>query len=234
MLYTPSVLGVGQLSGKGGSVVAAHNRYGSYLRNRTVPTNPNSTSQQGVRGVFGGLAQRWRTLTDSQRQGWTDLSAQTPILNRQGNQIILAGNAFYSRVNMLRDAVGDSVLDTAPALDSPSVISTLSVDPDAAAIGGPINVAYTATGGSANNNMIIRASAPRSPGKDYVGRSELRQVQIVAGNVATPVDISAAYEAVFGTTWQTQVGMEIVVELFPVSENGLPGVGVKAQGTIHI
>ena len=231
MKYAPALLGVGQLSGSGGSVTASHNRYGTYLRNRVIPVNPNSINQQGVRAVFGGLSQRWRTLTQSQRDAWSNLSPQVPRVNSLGQQYVLSGNALYIGVNGLADAVGDATSDSAPALDSPPVITSLTVSPSIAGLGG-IAVTYTATGGSANNNYIIRATAPRSPGKDYISRSELKQIQVVAGNVASPIDIEAAYEAVFGSGWEGMLGMEIAVELFPVSENHLPGVGTTAQGTI--
>lgn len=234
MKYTPSVLGVGQLSGKGGSVVASHNRYGSYLRNRTIPTNPNTTSQQGVRGVFGGIAQAWRTLSQSQRDSWSNLSPNVPIPDSQGNPIVLAGNALYAKVNMLRDAVGDARIDDAPALDSPPTVTGLVISLDSVGPSIDFQPGTVIVGGAATNNLIVRASAPRSPGRDYVGRSELKQIDVLPGNqsFAAPVVVTPEYEAVFGAGWLAQVGMEIVLELMPVSENGLPGVPVRMQGVI--
>lgn len=221
---------VGQLSGSTGSTTASHNRYGKYFRSRTIPVNPNSVSQQGVRGVFGGLAQAWRTLTQSQRDGWTTLAQNVPRIDALGDSYVLSGNAMYASVNLLRDAVGNARDDDAPALDSPPIVSSLALT----ATGGTstLDLAYTATGGLAGNDFIIKASAPRSPGRDYVSRGELKQIMVVAGNVATPIDIQAAYSTVFGNSWETMQGMEIVVELFPVSANGLPGVGVKDQAII--
>lgn len=231
MKYAPSLLGIGQLSGSGGSVTASHNRYGTYFRNRTIPTNPNSISQQGVRGVFGGLAQRWRTLTASQRLGWSLLAPNVPRTNSLGQTYVLAGNALYSATNLLRDAVGSAVLDDAPALDSPPIITSATLTVSVAGLDG-ISLAYTATGGLAGNDIIIRATAPRSPGRDYTSRSELKQITTILGNAASPIGLEAFYETVFGAGWETQIGNEIVVEMFPVSANGLPGVGVKAEDPI--
>lgn len=227
--YSPGLM-VGQLSGSTGSTTASHNRYGKYFRSRTIPVNPNSVSQQGVRGVFGGLAQAWRTLTQSQRDSWSNLSPNVPRVDSLGDSYVLSGNALFASVNLLRDTVGDARIDDAPALDSPHTVTSLTLTADGG--GGTMSLAYAATGGAAGNNLIIRASAPRSPGRDYVSRGELKQIQVVAGNVATPINILAAYEVVFGSGWASQVGMEIVVEMFPVSANGLPGVGVKDQSEI--
>lgn len=228
MKYAPGLM-VGQLSGSTGSTTASHNRFGSYFRSRVIPVNPNSSSQQAVRGLFGGFSQAWRTLTESQRDGWASLAENVPRVDSLGVSYVLTGAQLYIGTNQLRDAVGDASIATAPALDSPPVVTSMTLTATGPAT---LSIAYTATGGAATNNFIIRASATRSAGRTFVKRSELKQIQVVAGNVATPISILAAYEALFGATWATQVGMEIVVEMFPVSENGLPGVGVKAVATI--
>lgn len=231
MKYAPSGLGVGQLSGSAGSTTASRNRYGNYLRNRTIPVNPNSVSQQGVRGIFGGLAQTWRTLTQSQRDSWSNLASNVPRTDSLGQSYVLSGIALFIGLNSTRDAVGDALINDAPSLDSPPVVLTMSLVATVA-LGGTLTLAYTNSGGAATNNMIIRASAPRSPGRDYIGRGELKQIQVVAGNVASPIDIQAAYEAVFGAGWLSQAGLEIAVELVPVSENGIAGVAVRDQEVI--
>lgn len=232
MKYAPALLGVGQLSGSGGSVTASHNRYGSYLRNRTIPVNPNTVSQQAVRALFGGVSQAWRTLTEAQRTAWSDLSPNVPRVDALGQSYVLSGNALCMSVNSLLQAVGQAVNYFAPALDSPPVMTSLSVVVDVTGLEGMIPT-FTNTGGTANNFLIVRASAPRSPGRDYIGRSELRQITVLAGNAASPGALEAAYEAVFGAGWEAEVGMEIVFEFFPVSENGLPGVGLKASSIIQ-
>jgi hypothetical protein len=229
--YAPSLVGVGQLSGSSGSTTASHNRFGSYLRNRVIPVNPNSTSQQAVRALFGGYSQAWRGLSDAQREGWNAMALNIPRVDPLGSQYFQTGAQLFVGTNINRDAVGDATTDDAPALDAAPVLTSVTLVATIA-VGGTLTVAYTGTGGSATNNMIVRASAPRSAGRQYVGRGELKQILAVAGNVATPIDIQAAYEAVFGANWLLLTGMEIVVELVPVSENGYAGVGVKDQEVI--
>lgn len=229
MKYAPSLLGIGQLSGSGGSTTASHNRFGTYFRNRVIPTNPNTTSQQGVRGIFGGFSQAWRSLSESQREGWDSLALNLPRVNSLGQQYHLTGAQLFLGTNALADAVGDASSDDAPTLDSAPVVTSLVLT---ATSGGTISLAYTASGGAATNNFIIRAGGTRSAGRRYISRSELKQIQVVAGNVASPIDITAAYAAVFGSNWDNQAGMQIPVELFPVSENHLPGVGVRTTDVI--
>ena len=51
MLFVPTI-GT-KLSGSLGGIVASHNRFGSYFRQRTVPVNPDTADQQMVRGYSG-------------------------------------------------------------------------------------------------------------------------------------------------------------------------------------
>ena len=54
-------------SGKRGDRVWQSNRYGQYSYPAFVPFNPRTPAQVAVRGVFGGVSARWRTLTEEQR-----------------------------------------------------------------------------------------------------------------------------------------------------------------------
>lgn len=229
MKYAPSAVGLGELRGSSGAATASRNRYGAYIRARVVPVNPNTDNQNDVRDFFAFLAQGWRELTESQRTAWSALAGEVPIVDSLGQTIVLSGNAMYAKVNILRRQVGDSILADAPALDQAPVILTATPTFDDSPTA---SLAYTASGGSATNNVIVRASASRSPGKAFVGRGELKQVGTFAGNAASPANILAGYNAVFGTGWQTQLGMEIVVELQGVSENGLPGATFRTRADI--
>lgn len=234
MKYAPGLM-VGQLSGSTGSTTASRGRFGSYFRSRTIPTNPNSTSQQGVRGIFGGLSQAWRALSESQRLAWNALAEQIAKVDSLGVQYFQTGAQLYVGTNVKRDAVGDAALSDAPALDSAPTVVSYSVTADAT-VGGTIEIDLGAviSGGTASNNVIVSASAPRSAGRTYVSRSELKQITTFPGNQSfvAALDITAAYEAVFGAGWALQDGMELVVRLDPVSENGFGGTPVDVQTTI--
>jgi hypothetical protein len=229
MKYAPSAIGLGELRGSSGAATASRNRYGAYIRARVVPVNPNTDNQNDVRDFFAFLAQGWRELTESQRTSWTSIAQQVPITDSLGQSMILSGNAMYAKVNILRRQVGDAIIDDAPALDQAPVIltSTATVDD-----GPTMSLAYTADGGIATNNIIVRATSTRSPGKTYVGRGELKQIFTFAGNAASPAVVIAGYNAIFGTGWQTQLGMEIIFELQGVSENGLPGATFRTRADV--
>lgn len=87
----------GQLSGSVGGVVASHNKGGQYLRNRSLPTNPNTNRQQVVRLALKTSAEAWKELASEQREAWEGYAVGTPVVNRLGESITLSGFNMYVR-----------------------------------------------------------------------------------------------------------------------------------------
>lgn len=114
-------------SGSMKGITASHNKGGAYFRGRTIPTNPNTTRQQAVRGVLGALSSAWTsTLTDSQRQAWRDYAANTPTTDSLGNTITLSGQNMYVRANTARQLATAQGLGVAFSLinDAPVIFNT--------------------------------------------------------------------------------------------------------------
>ena len=57
-------------SGKCGTMVWQRNRYGPICYPAFIPRNPRTPAQQAIRGIFGAVSKRWRTLTEAQRLDW--------------------------------------------------------------------------------------------------------------------------------------------------------------------
>lgn len=231
MKYAPSAL-VGQLSGSAGSTTASRNRYGAYIRNRAVPVNPNTVDQQLFRARFGNLSAAWRELSNNNKEGWSLLAPEVPRSDALGQSQVLSGQALYIGVNQNRLLTGQAIATNAPALDSPPTITALSVQ----VVGNPTNTigsTFTVTGGTASNFLMVRATPPLSPGKAFLGKNQFRVLGFVAGNATSPQALATMYNAKFGTNWQTQYGMQIAVELVPISANGFAGVPVRAVDAIE-
>lgn len=230
MKYAPSAL-MGQLSGSQGSTVASRNRYGSYLRGRSTPVNPNTTPQQLVRARLGSLSQQWRQLTQSQRDGWEAYGLQVNRQDSLGVTYTLNGQTAFQSVNLNRLAVGNAIITSAPpGIDDPPTITALSNTADSSV--PEIIITWTVTGGLATNDLIIRATPPVSPGRKFIPRSWYKQLTVLPGNTASGADVAAAYAAVYGTTWTGQLGRVIHIEVVPVSVDGLAGVGVQSFSDI--
>lgn len=222
---------IGQLSGRQGSTVATHSRFSSFFRNRVMPVNPRTPAQTLVRDAMTAITQNWKSLTDTQREAWTQLAQLVPLRNSQGVPIILTGHLYYVRFNLTRRSVSLARLDTAPPnVEQPPSSSSLTL----ALISGPaaMNVTPVAVDGSANNFFAVYATQILSPGVSFIDQSKYRLIDEVAGNVATPFAILPAYETVFGAGWQNMIGMQIAVKLLGISDTGFEGESVETSAII--
>ena len=107
---------VTQASGSIGGTTYSHNRGGLYRRARAIPTNPNTTQQQAVRGFFAQVSAAWRdTLTAAQREAWNTYALNTPISNALGDPINIGGLGMYQRGNIARLQAGLARVDAGPS-----------------------------------------------------------------------------------------------------------------------
>ncbi len=115
-IFTPGPA-VAQVSGSIGGTTFSRNKGGQYMRNRAVPTNPNTALQQAVRENFATrVAEYSTTLTQIQRDGWIDYAQDNPILNALGQSILLTGQQWYIRLNTVLDQAGLTSVADAPPL----------------------------------------------------------------------------------------------------------------------
>jgi hypothetical protein len=221
MKFVPSPLGLGQLSGKGGSVVASHNRFGSYLRTRVIPVNPASSAQMAARSRFALTAEAWRNLTDSQRESWEAAAAEYVRTDAQGESFTYNGfMLFMSNNNVLRWA-GVSPLtvpDLAPTFPS---LGTLTFT--ATVTGTVLTLGYTGTLG-ANFGLMIYLTRCYSLGKTYVGdpaprtrqgKGLFKLMDYLAADETSPADLYSRWNARFGTL---NSGQKISCSVAPFSK----------------
>lgn len=135
MKYKSNIVSSG--SGSVSGCTFSHNRYGQYIRNRSIPVNPSSANQQIIRNAFSALATRWSTILDAvQRAGWNNYAAAVPKTDAFGDQIFILGFNWYIACNVNRYAAfGPSdVIDDAPT--AYSLASFNSSAPDAPSVAG--------------------------------------------------------------------------------------------------
>ncbi len=109
--------GVLGISGSIGGTVFAKNRSGSYIRQRTIPVNPNSPRQVQARSNIQALTQAWNAaLTSVQRAAWGLYADSVNVLNRLGETISLSGYNMFIRSNACLLGAGQSRVDDAPTI----------------------------------------------------------------------------------------------------------------------
>ena len=120
---------VGQASGSLRSNTYSHNRFGAYVRNRTIPVNPQSARQSTVRTLMQSLTNLWGgTLTSEQRAQWATYGDNVEVINRLGDTVKLTGLNHYVRSNLPR-----LVAELARVDDGPVIFSLPETDETAAA-----------------------------------------------------------------------------------------------------
>lgn len=106
-----------QVSGSAGGTTYSHNRFGAYMRNRSVPVNPNTDRQVIVRNAVNALTIAWQnTLTEAQRGQWAAYAANVPWINKLGQSVFLTALNMYVRSNVVRVQSGLVRVDPGPGI----------------------------------------------------------------------------------------------------------------------
>lgn len=180
-------------SGSYQGITASRNTFGQYYRTRAIPVNPNSTFQSAARSRLSQMAEVWDTLTDVQRAGWSSLGQSMVRTDSLGQQYHLTGLQAYVSVNSLNLTAGNARVDAAPALSTPSPLTTVTVTLTSAAF----SAAYTTTPLGAGARLFSFASPQRSNGRSF--ESDYRLIQVSAAAAASPANMFTAYSARLGT-----------------------------------
>lgn len=225
--FTPGAI-VSEIRNKIAATVYSKNASGAIIRNRVTPINRRSTTQTAQRQTLASLASGWRGLTQAQRDGWNNATANFPQTDSLGQTVILTGEQLYVRCNSNLIMIGEAQIVDAPIPTSFDALALGAVTLTAAAF----TVAYTPTPVPAGFSLVFRATRPVSAGKDFFAQSEFRFVQVFAAASASPANIDAAYEAIFGDK-TGQVGQKVGIEAFLVEDaSGLAGIPVRTSAVI--
>src|ERR1017187_6322250 len=87
-------------SGKCGGTVWQRNRFCQYSHPAFVPFNPRTPAQVTVRGTFGAVSKRWRTLTQAQRDAWIAVARTIKSKPRLFQCGALTGCQLFVKVNV--------------------------------------------------------------------------------------------------------------------------------------
>ena len=207
--------------------VFSKNRYGSYVRTKVTPVNPQTSSQQNVRNQLSTNSQAWRGLSESDRQSWIDGAVSFPVTDIFGNSKILAGNALYVRLNNNLNVVGEAAISTAPM---PVAIPALVLGALTGAAGTPaLSLVLTSGTVPTGFSLVIQATGNVGAGKSFV-KNLFRQVNVTAAAGTSPVNLLSSWAAVHGTL---VAGQKVFVRAFYVStDTGQAGIPVQTSAII--
>ena len=117
-------------SGKCGDTVWQRARYGQICYKAFVPLNPRTLAQLFVRGNFGAVAKRWRTLNQRQRDLWEAVARTKKTRCRLGRRWPMTGYNYFVKVNVALANRGLAQVDVPPAgLRQPGLHVTTPLPP---------------------------------------------------------------------------------------------------------
>lgn len=202
--------------------VFSKNRYGSYVRTKVTPVNPQSSAQQNVRNRLATNSQAWRGLTESQRQAWIDAAANFPFTDIFGNSKILSGNSLYVKLNNNLAVTATAAISDPPL---PVAVPPLSLGAIVSSAGASsLTVAFLDTPVPAGFSMVIQTTGNVGAGKSFV-KNLFRQTTVVAAAGTSPANIASAFIALHGAPIE---GQKIFIRAFLVStDTGQAGIPVQ-------
>ena len=204
--------GGGVLDARGsiGGNTFARNRYGNYARSRTKPVNPNSSRQQQMRAILGGLVEYWRsTLTVEQRAAWNQYGANVNWLNKLGESVKLAGFNHFTRSNSVRLLAGLGVLAdgptelTLPAADE-TANATISAGTGNLSVSFDDSLEWVDEDGGA---LLVSVSIPQGEGRVFL-QPQFRYAGVVLGDATTPPTSPAS----IACPWEIAAGQQCLVQ----------------------
>jgi hypothetical protein len=177
------------------------------VRRRVVPTNPQTASQQEVRGLFSFLTGAWVSqITNADREAW-ETAKQSNSYYQTTDELNGVSRKYRSGKDLFI-AMNTNILVATDAIDTPAVTySTPAASGFIDAVGissfvfdasaGTAILTYSG-GGLVEERLVVKATPPVSPGvmRLTAVRSQLRTIDGTAG--ASPVAEGANYVAKFG------------------------------------
>ena len=89
-----------------------------------------------------------------------------------------------------------------------------------------LSLAYTPTPLAAGTKLLIEATGQLSAGRVFVRRSEFKTLTVTAAAAASPANILAAYNALFGALIS---GRRIFFRVTPITSTGIRGAPVETS-----
>jgi len=178
---------VGEASGSVASLCFSHNRGGQYIRNRAVPTNPQTAQQQVVRNAVASVCGNWSLLTAAQRAAWDTYALNVPMADSLGEPRNVGGIGMYMRSNVPRVQDIRARVDTAPATFTLGPITPPAITSITASTSVMI-ITFTATDlwdATTGGFLFVYTSRPFSAAINYFN-GPYRLAGRVIGNTGSP------------------------------------------------
>ena len=190
--------------GSVGGTTHSKNRYGFHIKNKAIPTNPNSPEQATIRAYMKEIVAFWKSTITAAQAAAFDHAAGLHKRSKYGQSFNLSGFNLFCGVNVLRKMSGQGILDTPgifdgappviiPAITDEAVTGKKEISAWGNLVGEIMAFVYS------TNAVPVSTSYKNAP---FVFRSQLYTA------VGLPILIDVAYPTT-GQTYKIFVGLKV-------------------------
>lgn len=219
--------GIGIVDGRGkiNGTVLSKNRGGAYARVKVTPSNPRSAAQMFVRSNLAFLAQKWKTLTQNERDSWAGAVSNYTRTDVFGDIKTPTGYNLFMRINTaLRDADTNLFYNIPAPPQDVAGINYMNADVGASLDEIELGIDF-AEGSEGNGYILIDATPSLSAGVNSPGsrfkRIASNEVGDFSENIADVPGLDSAYKSIFG---DPVPGSKIFFRATVMMSNGQRGV----------
>ena len=210
--------------------VMSKNRYGSYVRNKVTPVNPQTSYQQAVRQRLGSLSSAWRNLSQAQRVAWAETSKNAPFTDIFGDSKVLDGKSFFVKLNSNLLGIGLPEQPNAPVL---SEIPSIAFTAASASADGSVVIGVDPTTIPAGFALKVYAT-PVLPAQINFVKNRFRELPGTATVTDGDAILTAMYAARFAAPVDADEGKRIHLRAVLISTTtGQQGVPIEIVATVE-
>lgn len=157
---------VAQASGSVGGTVFSRNRFGPYIRNRSIPVQPESGKQLARRAALSAASAQWSTLVANVRKAWLVWAQNNPIVDALGDKRTLDGHQAFTMLATRLLGWGWNMPTTPPIIPVPVEITGVSMVASAAT--GEVTYTFAPTPLAANCHLWISGCKTPTASVNYI------------------------------------------------------------------
>ena len=200
------------MRGKSNGHVFSKNRGGAYMRTKVTPSNPQTTSQMSIRGIFASISSAWSSLTEANRASWNGLVTSYARTDVFGDLRNPTGKNLFQRLNQNLEISRQAQLTVCPEPSEVPFANLSEVNGDVSDL--ELNV--LTSGDTTGAKLLVFATPILSAGTSFV-KNRLRLIAVLDGGNAASGQVWTDYVAKFGTP---TAGANIYVGVRVINANG--------------
>lgn len=192
--FTPGPA-VAEIRGSVGGTTFSQNRFGAYMRRRSVPTKSFTAEATTAKANLAAASAAWRDLTSGQREAWRTFANEHTFTNTLGISNSLSGHQWFVKLRSRQ-----LYHPLAPMADDPPEYPGILPFPLIGVNEGFNTASILTTFGPAGVSpyrMWLYAAPVLSPGRQWV-QNRYRLVLRTDPDPTTPLEVAPAIIARFG------------------------------------